>query len=183
MAKGQSSTANNAAGFGLNTIAANATPQAFAAYQTAMPELQAEATNPQGYSPTDLAAMQTGAMQTAGGSTAGATGQGSLLGARTRNSGTTAAAIPAAARGGAQEFGNQLLGIREGNAKLKESQKQAGLGGLTGLYGTGLSEANAGLGETANNVNASANAQKENNAWTEYLANTAMKVLGAGTAD
>src|ERR1022692_326078 len=79
----QASSAETTANNNANTFGGNAA----ALYSTTVPQLTAEATAPAGYSPSDLAAMNTGAEQSAGGAEAGAVGQGGLMAARTRNKG------------------------------------------------------------------------------------------------
>lgn len=108
------------------------------------PELEAQAANPSGYSPTQMGAMTTAAEQTAGGSNAGATGGALLRAARTRNAGAAPAAIGEANRGASQELSQINAGIQGRNADLQQRQKAQALQGLEGLYGE-----NVGAGETA----------------------------------
>jgi hypothetical protein len=123
-------------------------------YNSLFPQFTAEATNPQGFGATDLAAMNTAAQQSVGGSTAGAVGQGTLRAARTRNSGGADTALDSAVRSGQQTLSEDALGIQGENAMLKQQQKQAGLSGLSSLYNTnqsGLLSA-LGLGNQATQV-------------------------------
>lgn len=124
------------------------------------PTLESTVANPQGYSPTDEAAMETGALQSAGGSQAGAVGQGGLLAARTKNAGGSARAISDASRGAGEQLSRNLLGIRRSNADLKQQQRDRALSGLEGLYNTNVAGSNAALGEIAPLINA--NTQAEN---------------------
>lgn len=154
-ATGAASTAqNNSNAFGGN---------AQSLYSTVVPQLTQEAVNPTGFSPADEAKMQTEAQQTAGGGEAAAVGQGALLGARTRNDGAAAAAIPEASRVAGQELSKNSLGISNANARLKQQQKQEGLGGLQGLAGTETTAQNSALGQVAPLVNA--NTGEENQSW------------------
>lgn len=128
-------------------------------YSALIPQLETEAVHPAGFSPTDLASMNTHAMETAGGATAGATGRGALLAGRTRNAGTPAAAIADAARSGTQALATTGQSIDAQNAELKAKEQQAGLAGLQGLYGTDIAGAGADLSEVAPLVNANTNAE------------------------
>lgn len=134
-------------------------------YSHLAPQLESQAANPQGISPSDQSLMRTEAEQTAGGTQAGAVGQGGLLAARTRNAGAPAKAIADAARSSGQQLNEAGLGIGLANQRLKEqqrSQAQSGLEGLTGLY-TGAS--NNALGNVAANVQANNGAVKNSWAW------------------
>jgi hypothetical protein len=109
-------------------------------------------TNPTGFAPADLAAMNTASQQSLGGATAGVTGQGALQGARTRNTAGITEALDSAARG-AQETGSQnALGIQGANAMLKEQQKQEGAAGEAGLFGQDLGQQTSLLGQQAGNL-------------------------------
>lgn len=129
-------------------ISQRAGANASSLYGTLDPTLTTMATAPQGINPADLAKMKTGAMQTAGGANAGAVGQGSLLSARTKNAGTADAAIAKSGESAGQTLSNTNLGIDSANQELKNTQQQAGLKGLEGLYGTNESEALGGLNES-----------------------------------
>jgi hypothetical protein len=111
---------------------------------TLTPALTAEATNPQGYSPTQMAAQTTAAEQTAGGANAGAKGGALLRAARTRNVGSAPAAISESNRAGSQDLSQINAGIQTRNADLQQKQRQSGISGLEGLYGE-----NVGAGESA----------------------------------
>ena len=110
-----------------------------------------EASNPQGYSPTELAAMRTASAQTLGGGVASAVGQGGLLAARTGNAGGAAAAIDSAAQQAGQTNSQNMLGVDDQNARLMEQQRQAGISGLNSIYDTGT-QASINALNTANNV-------------------------------
>lgn len=115
--------------------------------QTLTPALTAEATNPQGYSPTQMAAQTTAAEQTAGGSNAGATGGALLRAARTRNVGAAPAAIDASNQHASENLSQTNAGIQTKNADLQQRQRQQGISGLESLYGT-----NVGAQENALNT-------------------------------
>ncbi len=152
-------------------------------YSTLTPQLEAQAANPSGYGPTDLAAMDTEAQQTAGGSEAGAVGQGALLAARTRNAGAAGKAISDSTRAAGEELSKGRLGVSVGNAKLKNQQREQALGELGGLTENQYGAANNSLGEVANNVNANTNASNASWNWAKYLLDPALEAGGkAGAA-
>lgn len=140
-----------------------------ALYSTLAPQLEAEAAHPAGYSPVDMAAMNTAAMQTGGGAMAGAVGQGGLEAARTRNAGGSDAAIQESARNAGQQASRGALGTQINNANLKEQQRRAALGGLESLYGGNLNTSVGALGQVAGNVNADTNAENASWDWTKGL--------------
>src|ERR1039458_10256673 len=149
-----SADANTAQG-----ISGTSTANAGALYGTLAPQLEAEAANPQGFAPTDLAAMDTAAEQSAGGAAAGVTGEGGLRAARTRNSGGPDAATQEGARNASEIASKGALGTQIANARVKNQQQQAGIGGLESLYGTNMGAGVNALGEVAQNVNANTGAE------------------------
>ncbi len=164
---------NNSEGFGAN---------AQNIYGSLEPSLTAEATNPTGYGPADLAAMQTEAAQSAGGSQAAAVGQGGLLAARTRNAGGPAAAIANASRNSGEQLSKNLLGITTGNARLKQQQREEGLTGLENLTGLETNAQNQALGQVAPLVNANTNAQNESWDAVKYLLDPTLAAGGQDAA-
>jgi hypothetical protein len=120
-------------------------------------------------SPTDIAAADTAAQQSAGGGEAAAVGQGALRAARTRNAGGADAAIAASGRTAGQNLSEAALGTRLANSRLKQSQQQAGLSGLEGLFSTNLSGGNAALGQVAPDINANTNAENASWDWSKDL--------------
>ena len=141
------------------------------------PTLESEVAHPAGFTPEDEAAMETGALQSAGGGQAAAVGQGGLLGARTRNKGAAAEAIPASARVQGQDLSQNLLGIQGANAKLKNEQQQEGISGLTNLTGLETGATNTALGNVAPLVNANTGAA--NSSW-DWAQDTLDPLLSAG---
>lgn len=125
-------------------------------YSTLAPGLTAQATHPTGFSPADLAAMNTASQQSAGGATAAAKGEGGLLAARTRNAGAPAAAMAKSIRSASEGAGERAVGIQAQNAQEKLKQQQAAQSGLERLYGTDVTGSNQALGEVANNMEADA---------------------------
>ncbi len=131
--------------------------QALGINSTLAPALTAEAVNPQGYSPSSMAAMTTGAEQSAGGTNAGIAGQAGLRATRTRNIGSGQAATAEGGRAAGQELSQVNAGIQTNNANLKAKQQQAGLSGLGALYGTDVTAGNNALGLANNAVNIAGN--------------------------
>ncbi len=124
------------------------------------PTLQQMVTNPTGYSPTEVADMNTAAMQSYGGSQAGTVGQANLQAARTNNAGAYQAGLDDSARSNAAGLANAALGVQNQNSNVKLAQQQEGLNGLEGMYGTqvgagenalGLSDQALGVANTASN--------------------------------
>jgi hypothetical protein len=138
-------------------------------YGTLAPQLQTEAAHPQGFAPTDLAAMNTAGQQSAGGGQASAVGAGALKAARTGNAGAADAAIGEAARTQGQTLSKAALGTQMANAELKQKQQQAGLSGLESLYGTNTGASVGALGQVAGNVNADVNAKDASWNWTKLI--------------
>lgn len=104
-----------------------------ALFNTLSPIFSQEATNPQGFAPKDLAAMNTASSQSVGGSTAGAVGQGNLEASRTRNSAGYAPALDESVKSGERTLSNNALNVQGKNAMLKETQRQSGIEGMQGL--------------------------------------------------
>src|SRR5512146_595876 len=135
MARGATNQANSTYREATGTFN-NSSSNAKDLYGQLFPMLTAEATNPQGFDPKDLGAMNTASQQSVGGSTAGAVGEGNLAAARTRNAGGYAPALDEASRAGSRQLSNNALNIQGKNAQLREQNRQAGIKGLGDLYGT-----------------------------------------------
>src|ERR1700761_9407918 len=133
------------------------------------PQLAGDIAHPEGYSPTDLAAMNTAAQQSAGGSEAAAVGQGALRSARTRNAGSADAAIGSGATGAGQGLSQAALRIAGNNANLKNQQREQALGEEAGIYGTSLGGANSSLNAAAGLSDANTNAANASWNWAKFL--------------
>jgi hypothetical protein len=157
MARTQQKQANQTFGEATNVYNQDSANSS-ALYNSLFPQFTAEATNPQGFTPGEQASMSTAAQQSVGGSTAGAVGQGNLEAARTRNSGGLRTALDSAVRSGQQTLSQDALGVQNENALLKESNRQAGLQGLSSLYGSNQSGmlSALGLGNQATNAGTAA---------------------------
>lgn len=106
-----------------------------------IPQLTSEANNPQGYSPQQLAYMNTASQQSLGGSAAGATGEANLTTARTRNAGGYQGAIASSTRSAQRQLSQNALGIQQSQAQLQQAQRQQALSALQSLYGVDLQTA------------------------------------------
>lgn len=105
------------------------------------PTLESEASNPQGYTPQQLAYMNTASQQSLGGGDSATTGQANLESARTRNAGGFQGAVGTANRNSQKQLSENALGIQSQQAQLQQAQKQQALQSLQGLYGTDSSTA------------------------------------------
>jgi hypothetical protein len=161
-----------------NKMAAGSNANATDIYSKLMPQYQAEATNPQGYSAGDLAAANTAGGQAVGGSVAGAVGQGNLTAARTRNAGGFAPALDAAAQSGMKQSSDNALGVQMANANMKQQNQQAGLAGEANLYGQNSGNALSAMGLSNNSLNAATGAAQQTQGTINAGINTAGKLLG-----
>lgn len=149
MAKGRSSNDASATITQAQQNSDTNTGNANALYSDLAPTLESQVANPQGYSPVDEAAMETGAQQGAGGGEAAAVGQGGLLAARTGNAGAAGKSISDASRGSGEQLSKNLLGIRSADANLKQEQRGQALTGLENLETGQESSATSNLGQVA----------------------------------
>ena len=108
-------------------------------------QLQAQAANPQGYTPQQLAYMNTASQQSLGGGAAATTGQANLEAARTRNAGGFTGAVGSANRATQRQASQNALGIQSEQAKLQQEQRQQALSALQQLYGTDTTGSNTSL--------------------------------------
>jgi hypothetical protein len=99
------------------------------------PTLEAEANNPEGYTPQQMAYMNTASQQSLGGGAAATTGEANLTAARTRNAGGFAGAVGTANRGAQKQLSQNAVGIQTQQAQLQQQQRQQALQSLQSLYG------------------------------------------------
>lgn len=149
-----------------------------ALYGTLMPAFEQEAVNPQGFTPSQIAAQDTASQQSTGGAVAGATGEANLEAARNRNAGSFAPALDKAARGAATVNSKNALGVQTGNATLEQGKQQSGLSGLSSLYGTNNQDvlSSLGLQTGANNSDIEAG----NSGWLQNTLGVVNAITGAG---
>jgi len=165
-----------------NTAAAGAGANAGNIYSSLEPQYQQEATNPTGYTPAQLSAMTTASNQGIGGATAGITGQGNLQAARTRNNAGISGALDQAAQTAQQTQSQNDLGIQQANANLMQQQQQAGLAGLSSLFGTETGSQNQLYGMGPSTLSAEAALEKVNPLNQGMGAFMTSLGTGAGTA-
>lgn len=114
--------------------------------ESELPFLQNELSNPQGFGQQTVSQMQTAGGQ----ATAGALGAGNeaarLQASRTGNAAAIPGIIDASARNAMQQQSNNVLGIDQQNALLKQQQQQEGSSGLEKMYGTDVNAALQSLG-------------------------------------
>ena len=139
------------------------------------PALKAEAVNPEGYSPQQLAYMNTASQQSLGGGTAATTGTADLTAARTRNAGGFQGAVGTADRANQRQLSQNALGIQKSQADLQQAQKQQALSALQSLYGTNLTGSEGYL-------NTSNTALKDENAAPDPWKDYAFKTLNGATS-
>lgn len=151
-------------------------------YAALDPQLKKDATDPQGYTPQQLAYMQTMSQQSLGGGEAATTGQANLTAARTRNAGGFQGAIGTADRATQRQASTNALSVQKSQADLQQQQRATALQSLQQLYGTGLtgSEGEMSLSNTALHDENSAP-----NFWQQYILQAqgnANKAASAGAA-
>lgn len=105
-------------------------------------------------------AANTAAQQSAGGATAGLVGQGESAAARTGNTGGYTAGLDKAARTSGKDLSTEAAGI-------KSNEVKQGLGGLQGLYSSGVGQQEAGLGDEDQATTTGINAGKSG--WFQNL--------------
>ncbi len=155
-----------------------------AAWNGMFPTLNANATNPQGLTPTQEAQHNTATQQSIGGSNAGIVGGGALTAGRTNNPGSMLNAVGMASRGNAKNLAQDALATKEFSTNLAQQKQQAALNELGKLYGTNVS----GLGDMLKNQNqADSNiVQASQNEFADTLGGIkaigGMGMMGAGMA-
>lgn len=119
------------------------------AWNALFPQLMQDATNPQGFNPTEKADMLTASNQSLGGGVASAVGQGALTAERTKNPGAFGSALDSASKHAGETASHNALGVEEASSNLAHEKQQRALTELGGLYGTNVK----GLGEMMDAAN------------------------------
>jgi hypothetical protein len=119
-----------------NTTAGDFGSQASAIGGPLVPQLQKQATNPTGFTPTQQNNMLVAGEQGAGGANAGIVGQAGLAAARTHDNGALSSVLDSAARAKTQQLSQNALGVANQNANLQVKQQADAQKELAGLYGT-----------------------------------------------
>jgi hypothetical protein len=117
------------------------------------PQLESEANNPQGYTPQQMAYMNTASQQSLGGGAAATTGTADLTAARTRNAGGFQGAVGDANRADQKQLSQNALGIQTQQAQLQQQQRQQALSSLQSLYGVDESTALGYLNSSTSALN------------------------------
>lgn len=142
-------------------------------------QLQSEAENPEGYTPQQMAYMNTASQQSLGGGTAATTGGANLTAARTRNAGGFSGAVGDADRANQRTASQNSLQVQENQANLQQAQKQQALSSLQSLYGTDTADSSSLL-NTSNQALSSENTAP--NFWQQYLLTAEGNAQKAATA-
>lgn len=100
-----------------------------------LPQLETEAMHPRGFDPTDLNSMLVAGQQATGGTTGALSGEANLRAARSRNNAALPGTLDELAREKLRANSQNALDVQGTNARLKESQRQAGLSGLEKVRG------------------------------------------------
>jgi hypothetical protein len=145
------------------------------------PQLESEATNPQGYTPQQLAYMNTASQQSQGGGVAATTGQANLTAARTRNAGGFQGAVGDANRTAQRNLSQTAVGIQSKQADLQQQQRQEALKSLQQLYGVDEGTALGYLNASSGALEGEDKATGTNAPFMNYLYN-AQKSAGSAAA-
>jgi len=132
---------------------------------TVIPTLTQEATNPQGYTPTQANNQLVAGEQGEGGATSGVTGQAGLNAARTRNTGNLSAVLDAAQQHKGQQLSQNALGVQNQSADLAQQKQQTALKSLGGLYGVDVGAQLKSMGLQTEDENAAVTAG--NSGWLQ----------------
>jgi hypothetical protein len=143
------------------------------------PQLETEATNPEGYTPQQLAYMNTASQQSLGGSVGGVTGEANLTAARTRNAGGYQGAIGSGSRAAARQLSQNALWIQTQQANLQQAQRQQALESLQQLYGVDQATAEAYLNSSTNALNAEEQATAQQGKLTQGYIGMGLNELGS----
>lgn len=136
-------------------------------YNTLIPTFNSEATNPQGFTPTEKANMTTASNQSLGGGVASAVGEANSGGAAKRNSGSFAPALDEASRSATRQQSENNLGIQDKDTMLKNINRQSGISGLSGLQSQQNADILSSLGLQNQSTNALTDAGK--NGWFQNM--------------
>lgn len=148
-----------------------------------VPQLQKQATNPTGYTPTQQNNMLVAGEQGAGGANAGITGQAGLQASRTHNTGALSGVLDSAARSKQQTLSQNALGVQNKQADLQQKQMADAQKQLGGLYGEDVNadiKAQSLVPEDINAANAAAQSGAQQNAMKWYALATRQGGGGGG---
>lgn len=167
---------NSATGQGLESLY---TSEGQGIEKTLAPTLETQLTNPQGYSPTEMAQQRTANMQSAGGGNSSAVGGALLRAMRTRNAGSVAPAVDAANRNTGEDLSQRNAELDTRNANLKQTQRSQAASGLERLYGTDVGAGENALGLSSGALNDAGNLK---NFWQDAILQMMSNAQKAATA-
>lgn len=144
--------------------------------------LENEANNPQGYTPQQLAYMDTASQQSLGGGASASTGEADLAAARTRNAGGFQGAVGTADRGAQKQLSQNAVGIQSQQASLQQAQKQQALSSLQSLYGVDEATALEYLNSSTGALEGEDKNTSANSPFMNYLYNAQKSAGSAGAA-
>lgn len=147
-------------------------------YGTLIPAYTNEAVNPQGIGTQGMTAMTTAAQQSAGGSQGAARGKANEYAAANRNTGSFAPVLDESAREAGRNLGQSTLDINAQNEMLKQQQRQAGLEGLSSMYGVQNNDVLSSLGLQNQSTQAQTAAGAQG--WFQNMTNLIGSLRGAG---
>lgn len=140
-----------------------------------VPELERQAANPIGYTPTQTNAQLVAGEQGAGGSNSSIAGTAGLAAGRTRNSSALSGVLDAAARAKAQQLSTNALNVQNRSADLGIQRQDQARGALTGIYGTDVGASLKGMGIQDQDL--STELQAKNQGWAQNL-NMGLNTIG-----
>lgn len=146
------------------------------------PKLKAEADNPEGYSPQQMAYMNTAAQQSEGGAVGGITGQANLEAARTRNAGGFEGAVGEGSRTAQRDLSQKAVGIQKDQADLQQQQKQTAMSQLMHLYGVDESTAMGYLNTSNSALEGENKASGLNSLTSQYILGAQKAAASAAAA-
>jgi hypothetical protein len=145
-----------------------------------IPGLEREATNPQGFAPTDVNNMLVAGGEAVGGANAGITGEANLEAARTRNAGGFASALDEAARVKSRALSTNALDVSGRQAAEKEKQRQFAQGQLTNIMQSDRANQLRAMGLSEEAIQQELAAGRQG--WFQQALDVANTVTGAGKA-
>lgn len=144
------------------------------------PELEREAANPIGYTPTQMNAQLVAGEQGAGGANASIAGEAGLAAGRTRNSGALSGVLDAAARAKGQQLSENALNVQNRSADVGLERQAQAQKMLAGLYGTDVSAQLGGMGIQNQDLNTAI--QAGNSGWLQNAEGVGNTLANMGTA-
>ena len=144
------------------------------------PFLTQEMLHPEGLGQTGITAETSADLGGAGGAMSAFNGEASQRAGASRNAGGFQAALDDASRQRMKAAAGASEGIQAQNENLKQTQRQEGVHGLQGMYGTDTSGMLESQGQEANDINAEANAGKSG--WLQNALGLTDSVSGLITA-